>query len=309
VGLSLQAPVFARIYNERMRSATAWAAAAACGLALAACDVPGSRDAVDARGRAPAFDPAAPRNRPEPVRFSEPGPPTPPLADKIARTAAALETAADAPAKTDDAESVASNAGRIFDGTRTRTAPTPVTAPRVGAAGADGAKRNSPVPDRVEDGALVLEDRQFAVDTDGLIADPVRRRRVVANDRDHRNGTALFVGGRPLDSTVVPYISIPMDFKGARLGDMAKACYGGRCAWAVIGDIGPAGRFGEGSVALAERLGLSGDGNSGGAAGGVTYRLFPGSRAPLAQGQTRLASYLGARGDAPSSRILLADAR
>jgi hypothetical protein len=61
-------------------------------------------------------------------------------------------------------------------------------------------------------------------------------------------------------------------------------------------------------VALAERLGLDGDGNSGGAKSGVTYSLFPGLRAPTTQGQTQLADALDAR-TLSSAPTLLADAR
>ena len=46
---------------------------------------------------------------------------------------------------------------------------------------------------------------------------------------------------------------------------------------AGTGDIGPADRIGEGSVALAENLGIRSNARNGGARGGILYLVFPGS--------------------------------
>ena len=51
----------------------------------------------------------------------------------------------------------------------------------------------------------------------------------------------------------------------------------GKSSYAIFGDVGPFDRIGEGSVALAENLGIRSDARNGGARGGILYVVFPGS--------------------------------
>jgi Fungal chitosanase of glycosyl hydrolase group 75 len=87
---------------------------------------------------------------------------------------------------------------------------------------------------------------------------------------------------RYVDATKVPYIALPEDFARTfdiRLGDLALIVNqaNGRSAYAVYADVGPKGRIGEGSIALAKALGMPANPRHDGVAGGVIYLVFPGS--------------------------------
>ncbi len=125
------------------------------------------------------------------------------------------------------------------------------------------------------------------IDTDGWIRDFDLRRRVIARDRWHQDDTKFHLDDGALDPTVVPYIVLPQGYRDADLGDLARVTYGGRAAWAVCGDRGPKRKFGEGSVALAQKLGIDPDGTTGGADSGVTYEIYPRTArfAPRTQGE------------------------
>ncbi len=98
--------------------------------------------------------------------------------------------------------------------------------------------------------------------------------------------------GRYIDSTAIPYISLPGHHSGvlhASLGDLAIVVNGqnGRWSAAIYADIGPRAKIGEGSIALAKAIGLSGDARHGGTSSrSIVYIVFPhsGSHAPLAAG-------------------------
>jgi hypothetical protein len=72
---------------------------------------------------------------------------------------------------------------------------------------------------------------------------------------------------------------------GAKLGDFAAVVFRGRVAYGVCADIGPADHLGEGSIALANALGIPSSPRNGGTGHEVAYVVFPGSRAgwPLTQ--------------------------
>ncbi|MCX6218471.1 glycoside hydrolase family 75 protein [Spirosoma sp.] len=82
---------------------------------------------------------------------------------------------------------------------------------------------------------------------------------------------------RYVNSETIPYIALPgkfsVDFK---LGDIAcvvntknkKMCF------AIFADIGPADKIGEGSIFLAEQLGLNSSPKNGGTSSGITYILL-----------------------------------
>jgi hypothetical protein len=85
-----------------------------------------------------------------------------------------------------------------------------------------------------------------------------------------------------LDATRIPYIVLPPDFAtayGISLGDLAVVTNtaNGRSAYAIYGDVGPRGKIGEGSIALAKELGIPSNPRHDSAPNGVTYLIFPGS--------------------------------
>jgi hypothetical protein len=87
---------------------------------------------------------------------------------------------------------------------------------------------------------------------------------------------------RYVDSLQVPYLAIPPELvaAGARLGDVAMVVCrsSGASSAAVVADIGPHRKIGEGSMALATALGLDGSPLHGGAGSGIACVLFSGSR-------------------------------
>lgn len=85
--------------------------------------------------------------------------------------------------------------------------------------------------------------------------------------------------GRYVDSETVPYIALPPEVlkaDGARMGDMAAVVNlkNDTLAFAIVADRGPKRRIGEGSIALANALGINASPRSGGAASGVAYLVF-----------------------------------
>ncbi|MEJ8850627.1 glycoside hydrolase family 75 protein [Variovorax rhizosphaerae] len=86
-----------------------------------------------------------------------------------------------------------------------------------------------------------------------------------------------------LDPLTVPYVVLPAreyHFFGMKLGDLCIVFNreNQRIAYAVVGDLGPAGHYGEGSIALAAQLGLSVDARSGGTSKGIVYIVIPDSQ-------------------------------
>ncbi len=84
---------------------------------------------------------------------------------------------------------------------------------------------------------------------------------------------------RYVDATKIPYVALPEEIAesgGLQLGDFAFVVNlrNRRSSFAIYADIGS---LGEGSVALAERLGISPNARQGGESGGVLYLFFPGS--------------------------------
>lgn len=82
-----------------------------------------------------------------------------------------------------------------------------------------------------------------------------------------------------VDASEIPYVALPPDLAdrgGVRLGDFAVVMNlrNGKSSFAIYADIGT---LGEGSVALADALGILSDARHGGASDGILYLLFPGS--------------------------------
>jgi hypothetical protein len=98
---------------------------------------------------------------------------------------------------------------------------------------------------------------------------------------------------RYVDATQIPYIVLPenndeefLKLANVKLGDFAAAYNGenSKLAFAIFADTGLsyAGdveeyRFGEGSIALAEALGIPSSPRTGGTGGGILFVVFPGS--------------------------------
>ncbi len=84
---------------------------------------------------------------------------------------------------------------------------------------------------------------------------------------------------RFVDAAKIPYIVLPGEVareSGARLGDIAVVVnlWNGNYSYAIFADVGT---LGEGSIALANNLGISSNARHGGAWWGVLYLVFPGS--------------------------------
>lgn len=113
----------------------------------------------------------------------------------------------------------------------------------------------------------------MAVDNDGPNGNP-------EGDPDHQETTSLKVDGKSVDSEKVPGVVI----SGALirlisppwLGSKCEVTYKNTTVDAVAYDFGPSHKIGEGSVALAKRLGIPASPNSGGVSTGVHFKIFPG---------------------------------
>lgn len=93
---------------------------------------------------------------------------------------------------------------------------------------------------------------------------------------------ALNDPARYVDASRIPFVVLPGTMArqlGARVGDFALVLNwrNGKMSYAIFGDVGPFDRIGEGSVALAENLGIRSDARNGGARRGIVYLVFPGS--------------------------------
>jgi hypothetical protein len=92
--------------------------------------------------------------------------------------------------------------------------------------------------------------------------------------------------GKPLAAAILPYVVIPLpDAKfnyhqnNIQCGAIVAVIYKGQVEYAVFGDEGPTNLIGEASYATAVGLGIDPNPATGGASGGVTYIVFPGSHA------------------------------
>jgi hypothetical protein len=93
----------------------------------------------------------------------------------------------------------------------------------------------------------------------------------------HNAAGSPAVPGTYVDARKIPYIVLPPEFMkqfGVALGDLAVVTNqrNGKTAFAIFADVGPHGKIGEGSVALARALGLNDDPRYGGTG---NYRVVP----------------------------------
>lgn len=84
-----------------------------------------------------------------------------------------------------------------------------------------------------------------------------------------------------MDAAKIPYVVLPpVGLKHAKLGDFATAVNlkNRKIAAAIVADeSAPELKLGEGSIALAEALGINSNPRNGGSDGGVAYVIFPDS--------------------------------
>ncbi len=105
------------------------------------------------------------------------------------------------------------------------------------------------------------------------------------NERDPR---------RFVDGANIPYVVLPpAGFKHAKLGDFATVINprNGKVAGAIIADeSAPELKMGEGSIALADALGIDSNPRTGGIEHGVAYVVYPGSGNGQPRGLDEIAS-------------------
>ena len=92
------------------------------------------------------------------------------------------------------------------------------------------------------------------LDTDG------RKDAGIRYEPTHQDATSLDPAGAWLSSNEINYLVLPGGFDhrhdGVHLGCLATVLYDGHIAHAVVADVGPAAKFGEGSIALHRALGF-----------------------------------------------------
>lgn len=92
--------------------------------------------------------------------------------------------------------------------------------------------------------------------------------------------------GKALHAEAVPFVVVPpivcKATRGKVLGSLCEVTYKGKTVEAVVGDIGPSKKVGEGSPRLAELLGIDGNPNHGGTDEfAVTYKVHVGIPAKI----------------------------
>ena len=93
--------------------------------------------------------------------------------------------------------------------------------------------------------------------------------------------TAYSIEGKPIDASKINYVVIPLDYSGkAKLGDVAMVTdYNtGESVFAIIGEVGPAGKNNEVSIALARNLGYSDASGTNGVSGSFRVIYFAGTK-------------------------------
>lgn len=128
----------------------------------------------------------------------------------------------------------------------------------------------------------------FSVDWDGS---PRWR-----EDPSGQPDTTLHLNGKPINSWKVPGIVVPPEViksvPGIVLGSKAEVSYKGKTEPAVVFDVGPHSKLGEGTPYLAQKLGINPHHSMGGEdAQIVTYRFWPGVPAQLNGVTYRLQKY------------------
>lgn len=117
---------------------------------------------------------------------------------------------------------------------------------------------------------------KLAVDVDGS---PNWRR-----DPTGQADTTLHLHGKPINADAVPYVVVPPLIRDLVapivMGCQAEVTYKGKTVRAVVADVGPRRKLGEGSAALAIALGINPSPTRGGEdSHSIHYRIWPGKPA------------------------------
>jgi hypothetical protein len=110
-------------------------------------------------------------------------------------------------------------------------------------------------------------------------------------DVDYRSDIAT-IHGEQLNANKIPFVALPKQIRELsdppiKHGDLVAVTYKGKTVYAIYGDGGPDWKAGEGSPALAKKLGLGGGYNDAEAKKSgdyVTYTILPGSAGQLPAG-------------------------
>jgi len=97
-------------------------------------------------------------------------------------------------------------------------------------------------------------------------------------DPSGQSTTSHTYQGKPLDASKLNYMVLPGGLAkqmGLQLGDVAAVSYNGKTAFAIYGDVGPKSKAGEGSMHLAQQLGINSSPTRGGTSSGVSWVVFP----------------------------------
>jgi len=130
------------------------------------------------------------------------------------------------------------------------------------------------------------------------------------SDPDYQSSTAgVSSTGKALDASTLPYVVIPMSSNGfnyktagLKMGSVVAVIYGGKVAYGVLGDVGPAGVIGEASYAMAKQLGINSSPTSGGVDTGVTYVAFTGTSAAVTKNEDNAQAV--SLGDSLASKLI-----
>ncbi len=120
----------------------------------------------------------------------------------------------------------------------------------------------------------------MAIDADGAGGWWKRDNTDKLHGNDGSKTAARYANGEYLNPGKIPFIVVPSDFgHGVAMGDYVAVTYGHKTVYAIVGDVGPKGVVGEGSIALARSLNIPADPNSGGVTSpSVSYVILPGSK-------------------------------
>jgi Fungal chitosanase of glycosyl hydrolase group 75 len=104
------------------------------------------------------------------------------------------------------------------------------------------------------------------------------------DDKDYQPDTSCSTSlGKPMDASNLPFIVLPQASNGwdestygIRCGTVGAVIFNNKIEYGVFADRGPRGVVGEASHAMAKRLGINPNPNTGGISAGVTYIVFTG---------------------------------
>lgn len=138
---------------------------------------------------------------------------------------------------------------------------------------ADNAQNQGKHMEQLPDGSVYIQ-AGMAIDADGAPdATQIDPAASCHTSLRHPDGSSV-------NAREVPYFVLPLSKYqkyGIHKGDIAAVRYNGKVEFAVFADVGQSHKLGEGSMALAQALGINNSPTRGGVNHGVEYIVFPGS--------------------------------